>query len=149
MKTTIFYLFLMTFVFIPKFASAQECMIHITSHSDGQKVNQTSLNIKGTAKTPANGHVWVLVRIVGINGWYPQGGGEVYIEENSSWECNIHLGREGETGSYQIAVAVVNDKENEALNTWVKKTSESGQYNPITFPGVMDGCSVKKIKMEK
>lgn len=148
MKASSFYFPFIILLFITNLIFGQ-CEVSFTSHSENAKINKSPFIISGTAKVPANSHVWVLVQVVGRGGWVPQGNGEVFIEDDSTWDCEVYLGNTGDTGYYRIAIAVVNDKVNESLNNWVARSRETREYPEIDFPSVIDGYSIKKIRLEK
>lgn len=129
------------------FMYGQEYKTTFTSHRTGSQVSAYPLPMRGEAKVPANGHVWILAHLEGFEGWYPQGNGERTLK-NNQWICSVHLGTPQETGFYEIAIAVVSDEVNQSLNNWVKTAQERG-YPPIPFPDVLDCCSITSIRIEK
>lgn len=144
-KVLISFVGFLTFVQISGYGQA--CLTSFTSHRTGSIISSYPVNISGTATIPANGHVWILAHLEGFDGWYPQGNG-VRIITNSNWVCTVYLGVPGETGFYEIAIAVVNDDLNQALNNWVKTARERG-YPPIPFPDVINNCSINMMRVEK
>jgi hypothetical protein len=147
MRTKFFQLFVIFFAFMLNFGYGQECLTSFTSHKTGSIISNYPVNISGTATIPLNGHVWIFAHLEGFEGWYPQGNG-VRTITNSKWVCTVYLGVPGETGFYEIAIAVVNDEVNQALNNWVKTAKEKG-YPPIPFPDVISTCSINTIRVEK
>jgi hypothetical protein len=145
MKTTIL-LFISLFS-LCYFAIGQDCSTSFTSHNTGSVITTRPVNMSGTAKVPINSHVWILVQAEGFEGWYPQGNGERPIT-NSKWVCTVFLGQPGQTGYYEIAIAVVNDDVNQTLKNWVKTAQENG-YPPIPFPDMIKNCSISTIRVEK
>jgi len=123
--------------------------VSFTSHKTGSVVTSSKINMKGTANNiPNDGHVWVLVQHVGVNGWYPQGKGERPPQEN--WTCIVYL---GETdlgkGEYDIAVVVVNDKVHRELASWVQETEEKRMYHAINFPESIGNGYEASIRIDR
>lgn len=145
MKTKV--LFFIIIISISILVNGQGCLSSFTSHQNGSIVTAYPLNMSGTVTRPNNGHVWIFAHLEGFNGWYPQGNGERNIS-NNSWTCTVYLGTSKETGYYEIAIAIVNDQENQALNNWVSSAKENG-YPPISFPGILSNCSITSIRIEK
>ncbi len=128
-------------------AIGQDCSTSFTSHNTGSVITTRPVNMSGTAKVPLKSHVWILVQAEGFDGWYPQGNGERPIT-NSKWVCTVFLGQLGQTGYYEIAIAVVNDDVNQSLKNWVKTAQENG-YPPIPFPDMFEKCTFSSIRVEK
>ncbi|HEY5590146.1 MAG TPA: hypothetical protein VIK55_03930 [Paludibacter sp.] len=147
MKPKILLLIIGVLALLQSYVFGQECATSFTSHSTGSIISNYPVNISGTATKPLNGHVWILAHLEGFDGWYPQGNGERTITD-SKWVCTVYLGVPGETGFYEIAIAVVNDDGNQALNNWVR-TARANGYPPIPFPGVINNCSINRIRVEK
>lgn len=146
-KKLLFLLFLA--IFSLSFAYGQKCETSFTSHKTGSQVSEWPVAMSGRAlNVPANGHVWILVESESFRGWYPQGNGECILV-NSEWVCDVHLGNGKQTGFYKVSIAVVGDKVNQALNSWVKKGEETGVYRTIPFPDILEGCPIETIRVEK
>lgn len=145
MKTKV--LILTVFIGITILVNGQGCLSGFTSLENGSIVKAYPINVSGTASRPNNGHVWILAHLEGFNGWYPQGNGERSLS-NNNWICTVYLGTPQETGYYEIAIAIVNDQENQALNNWVS-TAKANDYPPVSFPGVLNNCSITTIRIEK
>jgi hypothetical protein len=129
------------------FMYGQEYITTFTSQRTGSQVSAYPLPMKGEAKIPANGHVWILAHLEGFEGWYPQGNGERTLKD-SKWTCAVHLGTPAETGFYEIAIAVVSDEVNQSLNNWVR-TAQEKNYPPIPFPDILNCCPITTIRVEK
>jgi hypothetical protein len=125
----------------------QDCNTQFSSHQNSSIITSYPVTVKGTARKPIGGHVWVLAHLRGFDGWYPQGNGERILQD-TNWICAIYLGTPSETGYYEIAIAVVNDQINQSLNSWVSTARDRG-YPPIPFPGVLKDCSISMITVEK
>jgi hypothetical protein len=144
-KSIIPLVFLMTSCGIA--SQGQECSSKFTSLQNHSIVTTNPVTVSGTAKKPVDAHVWVLAQAKGFNGWYPQGGGERMLE-NGNWMSLVYLGTAGQTGYFDIAIAVVNDQTNQMLNGWVSAAAEKG-YPPIPFPDNLESCPLSMISVER
>ncbi|MGB7922878.1 MAG: hypothetical protein WCF57_06510 [Pyrinomonadaceae bacterium] len=127
-------------------ASAQTCSVKIISPSPGGNVRRDAL-VRGTAKIPANGYLWLLAHKRGFKQWWPQGGGEADIN-GGEWEVLVIFGKAKEIGAFEIAAVVVDSQTNEDLKRWVAD-APSRDYPSIDFPNSLAGCSIEKITVDK
>ena len=125
---------------------AQECMIEIGSPKTGSHVRRDAL-VSGTARIPANGHLWILAHKKGVKGWWPQGGGEADVKDEK-WEILVSFGKSGEIGNFEIAAVVVDKSTNDDLKRWVEDAPRR-DYPPISFPNPFEGCPFKTVSVEK
>ena len=121
------------------------CSAAIVSPRNGDDVRGSGM-VSGTAEIPAEGHLWVLARHQGLSGWWPQGGGEAHVADGR-WQRLVFYGRAGETGPFDVAVAIVDGPADEILRQWVQ--SAPPDYPPTTFPNVIDGCPIPRIVVTK
>ncbi|GAB6007413.1 hypothetical protein [Dysgonomonas reticulitermitis] len=134
-------------IFSLSFVYGQKRELSFTSHKDGSQITTRPVSMRGKAvNVPVNGHVWVFAHLEGFDGWYPQGIAERTLK-NSEWVCAVYLGEPMETGYYEVAVAIVGNEANQALNNWVKTAKENG-YPPIPLPDLLDGL-IETIRVEK
>jgi len=129
-------------------AKIPECSVEIVSPKAGAKVRRDSL-VSGSAKIPTNGYLWVLAHKKGVKQWWPQGGGEVEIQDGK-WDVLVKFGKEGaqEVGVFEIAAVVVDKQTNEDLKRWVEDAPKNG-YLPTSFPNAFQGCPIVRLSVDK
>jgi hypothetical protein len=125
---------------------ARKCSITITSPVPGASVREVSI-VEGKAKIPANGHLWVLAHPGALNGWWPQGGGEIPLSEGK-WAVDVQYGVERDKGKFEIAVVAVDKAVNSSLENWVE-TAPDRNYPPVRFPQGIEGCPIAKVTVVK
>ena len=127
--------------------SVSDCSLKILLPQPGDKVGQ-SMTVKGTAKIPEDGFLWVLAKKKSMGDlWWPQPGGPIGIE-NGEWEAEVFFGRPSDVGStFEIAAVVVTSQTNQALRKWFS-TAQQLDYPPIQFPNSYQ-CPVVTVKVEK
>ena len=106
----------------------QECELTITVIPEVTTPHEVT--VKGTAKVPENGHLWVLVQSKDWSGWYVQANGERPIDNKTGeWSAKAQLGKSATEGrgSYDIAVVVVDNDVSNGLKSWVKFAGEEGK----------------------
>ena len=129
-------------------AKVQECSVEIVSPKAGVKVRRDAL-VSGTAQLPANGYLWVLAHKKGLKQWWPQGEGEVEIQDGK-WDVLVKFGKEGanENGIFEIAAVVVDKQGNEDLKRWVEDAPKNG-YLPTNFPNPLQNCPIARVSVDK
>ena len=128
--------------------STQACTLAIVSPEQGSQVGAMG-TVSGTAKIPGDGHVWALVHVKGLAGWWPQGGGEAELV-NGEWSVRAFYGGNQDVGSpFEIAAVVVAASVNQDLNMYVQKATTDGNWPPIKFPDVLQGCPIARVTVTK
>jgi hypothetical protein len=123
---------------------AQNCDITIAVPKQGEKVDATG-TVEGKAKVPEKCHLWVLAHRLGLNGWWPQGGGAASVGSDGTWEVTVFYGEARDVGSkFEVAAVVVGDEDNKKLERWVAEAPGKG-YPPIVFPNIVEGCPVRRV----
>jgi hypothetical protein len=126
------------------------CTVTITSIKEGDQVG-ASATIKGTARHPVDGNLWILARKTSMgNQWWPQAGGAVEIgPRNGEWEAEVFFGRPSDIGSnFDVAAVVVNRQTSTELTKWFS-TAKELDYPPIRFPDSLSGCPVVRVRVTK
>jgi hypothetical protein len=132
----------------PQKGEGPACSVVISRPLPGTKVGERSA-VSGTAKIPANTHLWILAHKKTLNGWWPQGGGETLIDEDGSWAVDVQYGVDTDKGDFEVAAVVVDSAGNNAFNLWVDTAAKTGTYPSIRFQTVVDGCAVAKVTVNK
>lgn len=78
------------------------CSVEIRSPHRGEHVSQSGV-VAGTARLAGDAHLWVLVHRKDINGWWPQGGGEIAVAD-SRWSVQVRYGGPDDVGYTRSAV---------------------------------------------
>jgi hypothetical protein len=127
---------------------AQGCEVSVTAPLVGHQVGRQGL-VAGKAVLPPEGHLWVLVHIRGLNGYWPQGGGPTEVVAGD-WEVLAFYGQDRDIGmQFEIVTAVVDQNTNTRLRQWVQQGLETGSYPPISFPNTVTGCVPVKVAVTK
>jgi hypothetical protein len=88
----------------------------------------------GTAALPPETRLWLLARRKDADGWWPQGGSAVQIE-NRQWQHPCTFGTDIDSGSlFEIAGVAVDQKTHSMLDRWVGEGIRTGRYAPLRFP---------------
>jgi hypothetical protein len=128
------------------------CEIQITAPSPGENVGSQG-EVYGKARIPTGSYLWVLAHLKSPpeDKWWPQGGGAASSDKDGPWEVAVSYGMaRGDIGKeFEIAVAVVSEDVNTSLQQWVQRADQTGQYLPIAFPKVINGCPLPKITVKK
>ena len=77
----------------------------------------------------SNLHLWLAVEIKGCI-WPKEG--EVFVDDDGSWNKSIH--EEGVTDSFSLSLFVANKKANRRIRAWLDECDETGQYSEIRRP---------------
>jgi hypothetical protein len=86
--------------------SKRGCPVDILSPRSGAIVAGTG-TIEGSARLPADSHLWVLARRKDFDGWWPQGGGAVPVL-HGRWSVPVRYGEPHDAGyDFEIAAVVV------------------------------------------
>jgi len=113
---------------------------------DGVEVGLSKL-VKGIASVPAGHHVWVLVRREDFKGvWWPQG--EAIIDpKTKEWKVDVTFGQPKVVGwNFDLAAAIVNDKNHIILRNYRIKALTTGNWVPIQMPDTVGAPVVRKVK---
>ena len=127
--------------------AVQGYYLRIVSPTDGATVADGG-SIKGTANLPPDSFLWVFVGGSGSVGrWRPQGNGVVDVKGDLSWEVPALYGKAGDTGSFEIAAIVVDQKTNTHLQKSYAKAEIAGKS--IALPQPIDDRLIKRIAVRK
>jgi hypothetical protein len=129
---------------------AQGCSLQITRPVGGALVSPQD-NVDGTAaEIPPGDFVWVLARIRGISGWYPQGSGPVTFQTGSQWTVFVTYGTLSDAGrQFEVMVGVFDAASNTDLQQWVSRSNDSGVYRPMQLPPTVPTCNVKAVNVTR
>jgi hypothetical protein len=90
--------------------------------------------VRGAAVVPPGTRLWLLARRKDVEGWWPQGGSAVHIE-NDQWQHPCTFGTAIDAGSlFEIAALAVNQRTHSMLERWVTEGARTGSYAPLRFP---------------
>jgi hypothetical protein len=86
--------------------SKRGCPVDILSPRAGVIVADNG-TVEGSAVLPANSYLWVLARRKDFDGWWPQGGGAVRLDQGR-WSVPVRYGEPHDVGyDFEIAAVVV------------------------------------------
>ena len=86
--------------------SKRGCPVHILSPHNGAIVAESG-TVEGSAVLPADSYLWVLARRKDFDGWWPQGGGNVTLDQGR-WSVPVRYGEPHDAGyDFEIAAIVV------------------------------------------
>jgi hypothetical protein len=120
------------------------CAATIDQPKQGENVGSDG-QISGHITIPPGTFAWILARKRDINGFWPQANGAIQVEPDGSFRGFVTYGKDGDKGPFEIAIAIVDDGVNQALNRWVDRANETQTYPPIRFPNVHQGCPVTRV----
>jgi hypothetical protein len=127
---------------------AATCDVQIISPQPGEQV-RSKRQLKGNATIPIGNHLWVLTRIVGFKGYWPQGNGEANVDDGKDWVVLVFFGKPEELGEFEISTVVVDSQTDSDLRQWVKTAKDRG-YEPLPlFPNSIAGCPIRKLLVQK
>ncbi|HYR06590.1 MAG TPA: hypothetical protein VEQ60_02400 [Longimicrobium sp.] len=63
------------------------------------------------------------------------------------WEVYATYGKQGELGTFDIAVVAVGDQAHQDLTQWVRDAPPD--YPPTVFPNTIQECPVRLLSVEK
>ena len=87
---------------------------------------------------PSDSYLWVLARRKDFNGWWPQGGGTVPVDDNR-WKVSVNFGGPQDAGhDFEIAALVVRQPTHELWTDWVARAKETGLFSAgaVARPGI-------------
>jgi hypothetical protein len=109
------------------------CAVEIEAPGRGDRVSEVGL-VKGHACVPADNHLWVLVRRADVDGWWPQGAGEVAVE-GSDWTASVKYGElEDAAFEFEIAALIVPRSVHQQWLEWVRSVQSTGACPPTQLP---------------
>jgi hypothetical protein len=116
------------------------CSVAITSPQVGDRVGADG-QVTGTATVPPGKFLWVFSHRKGLQGWWPQGGGDASPEANGDWSVSINYGESKDIGrDFEIAAVIVDNQAQVKLQAWVEEANKTGRYPPVTFPASAAKC---------
>lgn len=90
--------------------------------------------VEGAANLVGDAHLWVLVHRKDVNGWWPQGGGEIAVAAGQ-WSVQVKYGDPADNGlEFEIAAVVVPRSVHERWLEWVRSVQATGAYPPVQLP---------------
>ena len=123
-------------------APSPGCSVEISAPAANTQVGST-VQVTGSASVPSGTRLWVFAHRKDLGVVWPQGGGSANIG-NGQWKVLVFIGLPRDIGSeFEIMARVVDDKENQELEGWVKEAAKTGQYNGIPMPSSHTGCTYK------
>ena len=124
---------------------ANSCSVEITSPQSGDRVSGEG-DATGSAKNlPPGAHVWIFGHRRGLGLWWPQGGGAAQVRDGK-WRVFVTYGQNRDLGSdFELTTAVLADADDAAMNNWIKRAEETGQYPGIRLLPSLQGCITKTI----
>lgn len=107
--------------------------IHI-DFPKNREILEGAITVRGTAALPPGTRLWMLARRKDADGWWPQGGAAVQIE-NRQWQHPCTFGTAIDSGSlFEIAALVADQRTHSMLERWVGDGTRTGLYAPLRFP---------------
>jgi hypothetical protein len=114
-------------------ASAADCAVSILTPPNGAPVGPTG-RVEGTAELPDAARLWILVRCKGVDGWWPQGGGPVRVEQGR-WTVAVAYGGPQDAGcDFEIMALAVGPSTHRLWSDWVGRATETGEFPPVQLP---------------
>ncbi len=81
--------------------------------------------VEGSAQLTEDAHLWVLVHRKDVNGWWPQGGGEIAVT-GGQWSVQVQYGGPEDTGyDFEIAAVIIGSA---VHKQWL------GSHPPVQLP---------------
>src|ERR1017187_197814 len=109
------------------------CSVEIRSPNRGERISESGM-VAGTAHPAGDTHLWVLVHRKDVNGWWPQGGGEIVVA-GSQWSVPVKYGGPEDAGyDFEIAAVIVCRPVHEQWLEWVRSVQSTGAYPPVQLP---------------
>lgn len=109
------------------------CPLQILTPQTGASV-QESGTVTGTAVLPDDSHLWILVRRRDVDGWWPQGGAALSLQEGH-WSVSVNYGEPRDAGcDFEILAMAVGTATHELWTDWVARVKESGLFPPVQLP---------------
>jgi len=127
-------------------APSASCAVHIVQPNTGQSVSAVE-NVVGTAQIPAGTKLWVLAHRKGLALWWPQGSADI---AGNNWTVVTFFGEPRDVGAdFEVTVRVFDATQDAALEQWVTKASDSGQYPGIPMPPYVVACGADTVTVRK
>lgn len=124
------------------------CAVHILQPKSGQSVSAVE-NVAGTAQILPGTRVWVLAHRKGLALWWPQGGGSADLAGNN-WTVLTNFGEPRDVGfDFEVTARVFDGRQDAALQSWVNKASQTGQYPGISMPPYIAACGAEVVTVRK
>jgi hypothetical protein len=109
------------------------CSVEIRSPNRGERISESGM-VTGTAHLAEDAHLWVLAHRKDVNGWWPQGGGEIAVAGNR-WSVQVKYGGPDDAGyDFEIAAVIVHRPVHEQWLEWVRGVQSTGAYPPVQLP---------------
>lgn len=109
------------------------CSVEIHSPNRGDRVSEGGA-VTGTVHLAEDGHLWVLVHRKDVDGWWPQGEGEIAVAA-PYWTVQVKYGGPEDAGSdFEIAAVIVCDPVHRQWMQWVRSVQSTGVYPPVQLP---------------
>jgi hypothetical protein len=107
--------------------------LHILIPRRGEPVAETG-DVEGSALLAQGSKLWVLVHRTGVEGWWPQGGGPVPVNQGR-WKVPVTYGGPRDVGyDFEIAALVVGPPTSQLWMDWVSRVKETGEFPPVPLP---------------
>jgi len=109
------------------------CSVEIRSPNRGERVSENGV-VSGTAHLAEDAHLWVLVHREDVNGWWPQGGGEIAVA-GGQWSVPVKYGDPQDAGyDFEIAAVIVGRSVHEQWLEWVRSVELTGASPAVQWP---------------
>ena len=117
--------------------------------AENAEVGQSTV-VSGSARISSDQHLWVLVS-PGSHGelWWPIG--EAQVDSNNQgdrlWTLRVNLGGPEDRGEFRIAVVVVDSREHQQLEDYLRQTSGKAGYGPqpIVMPQLSTSPQFRRV----
>jgi len=107
--------------------------VEIRSPNRGERVSESGM-VAGTAHLQGDAHLWVLVHRKEVNGWWPQGAGEIAVAD-SQWSVQVEYGGPDDAGyDFEIAAVIVYRPVHEQWLEWVRSVQSTGACPAVQLP---------------
>jgi hypothetical protein len=109
------------------------CAVDILAPDSGALVASAGI-VEGSVVLPSGSYLWVLVRRMDFDGWWPQGNGAVTVDRNR-WRVSVNYGGPQDAGcEFEIAALVAGQSTHELWMDWVARVKETGLFPPVQLP---------------
>jgi hypothetical protein len=110
-----------------------DCAVVILAPDSGALVARDGI-VEGSAVLPSDSYLWVLVRRMDFDGWWPQGQGAVRVD-GTAWRVSVNYGEPQDAGcDFEIAALVAGQSTHELWMDWVARAKETGLFPPVQLP---------------
>lgn len=114
--------------------AASGCSVEIHKPGRGDPVYAMG-TVEGTANLAEGAHLWTLVHRKDIEGWWPQGGGDIPVV-GGRWTAEVKYGDPADVGfAFEIAAIIVSRPVHEQWLQWVQSVQATGICPPVQLPG--------------